>query len=212
MLRGCGVAAVWLSIRNDCENHKQNTLWPICLVILMFPPSLSCLPLHLLPYSSLDLFLFYLSVYLSCRKARFSSAPSSTVFAWVPSQRWDLRKDNFLASVSTAFTLSVSCSHSGTPGKIWGDCHVRRVIHALINHSYSVFYRSTDWSGTLSWVLLAELFSQVPDSPGALAEHKHEIFNSSIFIQPWLGLAAGCIWNSFFFLEPLCLSFWPREE
>ena len=99
---------------------------------------------------------------------------------------------------------SVSCSHAVRPGGIYGDRNVNGGIHALISRGFSsVMHKSTDWSGTLSRLLAAKLLHQISLSPGALQEHKHEIFNSSIFIQPWLGLAAGCIWNFFFFFLPL---------
>lgn len=98
-------------------------------VTIIPPPPTHFLP-AIIPRSSA------VSVYLSCRKARFSSVPSSTVFVLVPSQRWDLRKNNFLSATSTAFTLSahltqhsLSCSHVDSSVKIWWDCHVRNAIH-----------------------------------------------------------------------------------
>lgn len=76
------------------------------------------------------------------------------------------------------------------------------VTHALISRGFgSVIYRSTGWSGILSWLVSAMLVSQTPDSPGTLGEHKHKIYNSSIC---YISFRTG--WS----FPVLC--FWTREE
>lgn len=89
------------------------------LVFLVFSLVSHCLCVPLLPLLPSS----HLSVYRSCRKARFSSVPSSTVSVLVPSQRWGLRKRQFPHSLfpqrsrclptPAAFSLLLPQRHSG---------------------------------------------------------------------------------------------------
>lgn len=94
VLGGCAVAAVYWVLEMIAKiTNKMHCDPPVLFFNL--PPLPLRLFLHLLLYFSLCLFLILFFVHCSCRKARFSSVPSSTAFASVPSQRWGLGKDNF---------------------------------------------------------------------------------------------------------------------
>lgn len=77
--------------------------------------------------------------------------PGSRVFphqqypCWCRPKGEALEKDNFLTlcfhnvhAVCPPPQHSVSYSHRDTPGRIWWDCHVRHVTHAVISQVYSI--------------------------------------------------------------------------
>lgn len=82
------VAAV-LSIRNDCKitNKMHKMTCVSCSLIFSPHHSLSNSSPAFSLHTQLFSLSFYLSVYLCCRKARFSSVRSLTVFVLVPSRR-----------------------------------------------------------------------------------------------------------------------------
>ena len=124
--------------RNLVRDHKQSVL--SCFLSLF--PRLSLSLCHFVPSASLSSS-FCVSLLQEGQVLECSLINSIRVGA-VPKVRPQKKTISSL-SVSTTFTLvrpppqhSVSYSHRDTLGKIWWDCHVRHVTHAVISQVYSI--------------------------------------------------------------------------